>query len=1157
MIYFHSKFKAKLENSSLVSLVLLFSFLSFFSISNNLYSQVYCDMIYVDAIRGNDGNQGLANAPVKTLIKAISLVSGSRNYIKMTSGTYTENTIIKLKDGLVIDGRYTNASGVWSKSSNTSASTFITLSGSETIDNDIAHVMGFNSDGKSNWKLIDLSISTVNATGHSNSRRGMSNYAIYIGNGSIKYEITRCLIASGRASDGQGRNTDTTLFNGKNGGAGSVGVPGGAGSSGFGYDAGGNGGNGGNGGAGGNNSSIIGGLASNGYSGGAGGAGRNDDNSGGSSGGSRTGTCSNGGGSTWGKPGEDCINNGATVISSSTTVVSSYISGYYEPGYGLDGVPGGYGGGGAGGGGADRKYSFWGVWFASGGGGSGGSGGGGGGGAGTGGRGGGSSYGIFIWNAGTGGIINNSFINTGGFGEKGTGGFGGIGGNGGAESDQGDSDNFTYRGGKGGAGSKGGKGGNGADGTDGERIAIAVHGGGVNPTFSATLPAIAVNSSVSGGSVINSPIISLNEIPNKICQNSVLNLSTTTPSWTLPSNWEFVKYNNTTVTSEYTSASTTADITTSNSNGFYDITANSIVFNSYLNVRSDRDLPVISINPSPACDGNPLTLNATSWGTEIEYKWDVFDATDAPDKGLTTNLVYSSTDAAPTTTLLTAPTSPKTYLIRYQVKEECCGWSIPVFETITVEPSLTPTVTITSSPNANVCIGTTVTFASAPINEGGAPVYQWKVNGVNAGTNSAIFVTSSLVNADNVSCEMTSSLTSCLTSSSDNSNIITMNIPVAGTLLSENETATCVVNGTDWVRFYGSTGHLLGVVNGQGDNLGNVDMETFVDSPMVMQACNTPHPLYHTAYMGRRWVMNSDVYQSGSDFTNNVIVRLPYNYTELADLNAHAQTATPANILDGGTIDPAVRSNLMLTKITGATEDGVANAADCASTIRGIPNSGNGTAIQGIPSTEYVDFSIDQFSEFFLHKNNNNSALPVTLTHLSASCTKDVTLNWTTESELNSDYFVVEKSRDGQTWSFVAEQPAAGNSNTTINYSQVDQNSWNGISYYRLRQFDFNGDQAVYGPISASCTGSESSMTVYPNPNKGSFIVEISSDETDAEVYVYLTDLAGKIIVSQQVNVSEGNAQIMMDNLDLSKGVYLVSLRGLNLQLKPVKVVVN
>src|SRR5690554_311043 len=81
-----------------------------------------CDMIYVDGTNGNDSNTGTADNPVKTLARAMLSVSPSRNYIKMTTGTYAENTIINLQDDLVIDGRYTNNSGVWSKSSNTAAS---------------------------------------------------------------------------------------------------------------------------------------------------------------------------------------------------------------------------------------------------------------------------------------------------------------------------------------------------------------------------------------------------------------------------------------------------------------------------------------------------------------------------------------------------------------------------------------------------------------------------------------------------------------------------------------------------------------------------------------------------------------------------------------------------------------------------------------------------------------------------------------------------------------------------------------------------------------------------------------------------------------------------------------------------------------------------
>lgn len=181
----------------------------------------------------------------------------------------------------------------------------------------------------------------------------------------------------------------------------------------------------------------------------------------------------------------------------------------------------------------------------------------------------------------------------------------------------------------------------------------------------------------------------------------------------------------------------------------------------------------------------------------------------------------------------------------------------------------------------------------------------------------------------------------------------------------------------------------------------------------------------------------------------------------------------------------------------------------------------------------------------------------MTLTNFSASCDTQVTLNWTTVSELNSDYFIVEKSRDGQTWDFLAEQQAAGNSNTTISYSQIDENSWIGITYYRLKQIDFNGAQEIYGPISSSCSARENSISVFPNPNSGSFTVEISSNKNNSAAIFYLTDMTGKIIYSKEIDISNGTNQILMNNLFLEKGAYIISLKEVDLQLKPVKVIVN
>src|SRR5690554_6082081 len=376
---------------------------------------------------------------------------------------------------------------------------------------------------------------------------------------------------------------------------------------------------------------------------------------------------------------------------------------------------------------------------------------------------------------------------------------------------------------------------------------------------------------------------------------------------------------------------------------------------------------------------------------------------------------------------------------------------------------------------------------------------------------------------------------------------------------SASVTRTCRVRGNNWIDFYDENDELIASINPNGDDLGDVTMTSFVGSPMVMQDCDWPsNALYHTAYMGRRWIMTSDAYPNGIDFNNDVSVRLPYRVSELADLNNHAQIATPENPFDGGTTDPAAtRSNLMLTKITGTTEDGVANLADCASTILGIPNSGSGVAIQSIANTEYVDFSIGQFSEFFLHKNSNSSPLPVTLTNFSASCDKQVILNWSTASEQNSDRFVVEKSRDGVTWEFVGEQTAAGNSNAIKNYSQTDHTTWNGVSYYRLRQVDFDGKEKIYGPISVSCTDNGNSINVYPNHNNGNFTVEINSPSDIEEASLQLLDVKGKLIASREFQIVDGVTQIMIEETQsLKPGTYVLKVIA-DVYFEPVKIVVK
>lgn len=94
---------------------------------------------------------------------------------------------------------------------------------------------------------------------------------------------------------------------------------------------------------------------------------------------------------------------------------------------------------------------------------------------------------------------------------------------------------------------------------------------------------------------------------------------------------------------------------------------------------------------------------------------------------------------------------------------------------ITVNPTLTPSVQILSNISGAICPGQAVTFQAYPVAGGSAPSYQWQVNGINVGSNSNLFTTSTLNSGDQVSVILNSSEI-CVTTASANSNVITITV---------------------------------------------------------------------------------------------------------------------------------------------------------------------------------------------------------------------------------------------------------------------------------------------------------------------------------------------------------------------------------------------
>lgn len=68
-----------------------------------------------------------------------------------------------------------------------------------------------------------------------------------------------------------------------------------------------------------------------------------------------------------------------------------------------------------------------------------------------------------------------------------------------------------------------------------------------------------------------------------------------------------------------------------------------------------------------------------------------------------------------------------------------------------------------------------------------------------------------------------------------------------------------------------------------------------------------------------------------------------------------------------------------------------------------------------------------------------------------------------TASESNNQYFVIESSIDTENWNEVGVLSAAVNSSSTMSYSIINTNPFSGISYYRLKQVDFNNEFEYLG----------------------------------------------------------------------------------------------
>lgn len=148
---------------------------------------------------------------------------------------------------------------------------------------------------------------------------------------------------------------------------------------------------------------------------------------------------------------------------------------------------------------------------------------------------------------------------------------------------------------------------------------------------------------------------------------------------------------------------------------------------------------------------------------------------------------------------------------------------------------------------------------------------------------------------------------------------------------------------------------------------------------------------------------------------------------------------------------------------------------------------------------------------------------------------KTVIFEWTTASELNNDYFEIQKSSDSKNWISLATIEGSGTTNSYHNYSSIDKYPYPGQNYYRLRQSDFDGN-FKYSHVK-SIFIFDNKLKLYPNPTKDYIYYTLADLNKEFNVEIYSSQ--GKLVKKFKLPLKNQEVD-RIDIRNLRKGVYLI-----------------
>ena len=195
---------------------------------------------------------------------------------------------------------------------------------------------------------------------------------------------------------------------------------------------------------------------------------------------------------------------------------------------------------------------------------------------------------------------------------------------------------------------------------------------------------------------------------------------------------------------------------------------------------------------------------------------------------------------------------------------------------------------------------------------------------------------------------------------------------------------------------------------------------------------------------------------------------------------------------------------------------------------------GKGTTEDFDPNNTTGDYTATGTEDngFLAKYSTNLNPLPIVLVSFDANLKNtSVELNWLTESEINNDYFTIQKSKNTIDWYDVLTREGAGNSNSPISYHNTDNQPIKGHSYYRLKQTDFNGVSS-YSNIKPIQFIENLAIEVTYSQGKIKLL-----DNKKSPLNVMITNSLGEVLFNEKdINSS------YIDISNYSTGLYIITL---------------